>query len=169
MRSTALAYKDERDEVPMSSQEVLEANVAAIRNDVNDLKTDFRAAVARLDQRIDAAVSKLEGEIRTMAAKAEKDLKEFAGRIERQLEEMRADDRALRDKTDKNHETLNNKIDKNYETLCDKIDKTNEKLGELTKSVDTLGSKLNAFFWVVLSLTTIIGGIIGAGKAFKWF
>ena len=43
------------DEVPVSSTEVLEANVAAIRVDLNELKTDFRAAVARIDGDIKSA------------------------------------------------------------------------------------------------------------------
>jgi hypothetical protein len=129
MRSTALAYPDERDEVPMSSQEVLEANVAAIRGDLNELKTDLRAAVARLDQRIDAAVSRLETEIRAMGAKAEKELEEFAGRIEKQIEEMPADD-TQRDRIDDNQEELSGKIDKNHETLNVKIDKNYEAQAE---------------------------------------
>ena len=154
MRSTALAYKDEQDEVPMSSQEVLEANVAAIRSDLNELKTDFRAAVTRLDQRIDVAVSKLESEIRAMAEKAAQELREFAARIEKRLDEMRAVD-----------ETLSQKIDKTNERL----DKTNEKLGELTRTVDRIDGKLNAFFWVIGVLTAIFGAIAAAGKAFHWF
>lgn len=172
MRSTALAYKDELDEVPMSSQEVLEANVAAIRGDLNELKTDFRAAVTRLDQRIDAAVSKLETEIRAMATKAENDLKEFAGRIQDQLEAMRADDKSQRDKIDRNYETLNGRIDKTNDRLDktnDRLDKTNEKLDKVARTVDRVDSKLTAFFWVVGVLATIIGTTIAAGKAFHWY
>lgn len=149
----------------MSSQEVLEANVAAIRGDLNELKTDFRAAVTRLDQRIDAAVSKLETEIRAMATKAENDLKEFAGRIQDQLEAMRADDRSQRDKIDRNYETLNGRIDKTN----DRLDKTNEKLDKVARTVDRVDSKLTAFFWVVGVLATIIGTTIAAGKAFHWY
>jgi chromosome segregation ATPase len=167
MPSTALAFKDEYeyDEVPVSSTEVLEANVIAIRDNLNDV----RAAVARIDNDIKSAVIRLEAEIRATAEKAASDLKEFAKRIEEQLREMRGDDKAVREKVDKNFETLNTKIDRNHETLNTKIDKTNEKLVELDKKVDSIGDKLTAFFWVVGVLTTIIGAVIGAGKAFHWF
>jgi chromosome segregation ATPase len=137
MRSTALACKDEYDdEVPVRSQDVLEANVASIRKDLDEFKTDFRAAVIRLDNDIKAAVSELRAEIRAVAAKAESDLKVFANRIESQLAEMRTEDKALR-----------NKID------------------GLSKSVITINSKLNAFFWVV----SLLIAIAGLGKALRWF
>jgi hypothetical protein len=51
-------------------RDVLEANVALIRKDLDELKTDFRAAVIRLDNDIKAAVSELRAEIRAVAAKA---------------------------------------------------------------------------------------------------
>jgi ElaB/YqjD/DUF883 family membrane-anchored ribosome-binding protein len=158
MRSTALAYKDEDDEVPVSSQEVLEANVAAIRVDLNELKTDFRAAVTRIDNDIKNAVSKLEGEIRSMAAKAENDLRGFAARMESQLadmrqdmREMRAEDKALRDRIDKNHET------------------TNAKISDLNHKVDRIGTKLSLLLWLFGGLGTTIPIGITVGKAFKWF
>ena len=84
MRSAAIALNDKCDEVSVSSTDVLEANVASIRVDLNELKTDFRAAVSRIDSDIKSAVSKLEGEIRAMGEKAEKDLRQFAdhGRVQ---------------------------------------------------------------------------------------
>jgi hypothetical protein len=48
MRSTALAFKDEYDEVPVSSTEVLEANVAALRDAFSDFKNEVRAAFANM-------------------------------------------------------------------------------------------------------------------------
>ncbi len=41
MRNTALAFKDEY-EVPVSSIEVIEANVAALRNSLNEFKAEVR-------------------------------------------------------------------------------------------------------------------------------
>jgi chromosome segregation ATPase len=138
MRSTALARKVEYDEVPVSSIEVLETNVVGIRTDLNELKTDFRAAVARLDTdvkaavaRLDsdikAAVTKLETEIRAAAAKAASDLDKFATRIEAQHAEFRADQKALRDKVD-----------------------------AIGSEVKDLGSKLNAMFWALGGIATLI-------------
>jgi chromosome segregation ATPase len=176
MRSTALAFKDEDDEVPVSSQEVLEANVAAIRTDLNELKTDFRAAVTRIDSDIKAAVSKLEGEIRAMSAKAEKELKEFGAGIERQISEMRQDiremrgeDKTLRDKIDKNHETLSAK----YDVLNAKIDKhheaTQERFATMDRKTDRMDTKLNLLIWLVGGAITVVPTVITVGKAFGWF
>ena len=151
MRSTALAYKDEGDEVAVSSPEVLEGNVATIRVDLNELKADFRAAVARIDQDIKTAVSKLEAEIRAAAARAERELQQFATRIETQIAEMRAEDKALRERIDKNHET------------------TNEKLNALDRKVDRIGVRLTVLLWLIGGLGTASGVLITIGKALKWF
>ena len=96
MRSTALAFKDEYDEVTVISTEVLEANVVAIRGNLNELKSDFRAAVARIDSDIKAVVVRLQNENRAIAAKAASDLEETSARIERRLAEMRQDMREMR-------------------------------------------------------------------------
>ena len=140
MRSAALATKDEYDEVRVSSNEVLEANVAAIRADLNELKGDFRAAVARLDSDIKTAVSKLETEIRAMAARAERDLRDFASRVENQIAEVRQEQREMREKFD-----------------------------NLDRKVTHIDSKLTALLWVVGGLGTLITLAITAGKAFQWF
>jgi len=146
------------DEAPVSSYEVLESNIVAIRADLNELKTDFRAAVARIDNAIAMAVSRLESEIRAVAAKADSDLKQFAARIESQLSEMRGEDRSQREK-----------IDRNYETLSAKIDATNEKLGNLDRKVTGIESKLTVLLWVVGGLGSLITLVITAGKALHWF
>jgi len=158
MRSTVLVLPDEYDEVTVSSIEVLEANVVAIRADLNELKNDFRAAVARIDNDIKTAVQRLEAEIRAAAAKAERDLEQFATRIERQLAEMHADDKALRDK-----------VDDNYQILNAKIDTTNDKLNNLDRKVTVIDSKLTALLWVVGGLGTFITLAITVGKALRWF
>lgn len=172
MRSTALALKDEHDEVPVSSIEVLEVNVAAIRADLNELKMDVRAAVARIDNDIKAAVLKFETEIREMAAKAASDLEKFAARVDSQfadirqdLREMRTEYKSLRDRTDKNYESLCVKIDATNE----RIDLTNEKLSNLDRKVTDIGSKLTALFWVLGGLGTFITIAVTIGKALRWF
>ena len=90
--------KREHDEVPVSSTEVLEANVVVIRDNLNELKSDFRAAVARIDNDVKTAVIRLQDEIRAMAAKAESNLEKTSARIEKQLAEMRQDTREMRAK-----------------------------------------------------------------------
>lgn len=190
----ALAYKPEPDEVVVSSTDILEANVVAMRGELTELKADFKehrkefsaavtrldndikAAVTRLDSDIKSAVTELRAEIRAMASKAENDLKEFAGRVETQLSEMRADtdalrtemraeDKSLRDKMDRNHTLLINKFD----ATNARIDATNEKLGDLSKTVDSIANKLNAQFWVLGGLIAIATFVITVGKAVGWF
>ncbi|MEJ0038042.1 MAG: hypothetical protein WDO68_18525 [Gammaproteobacteria bacterium] len=72
---TALAYKPEYDEAPVSSTEVLGSNVIAIRGELIELKTDFKqhkaefgAAVARVDTDIKAAVARLDDDIKAAVA-----------------------------------------------------------------------------------------------------
>jgi predicted nucleic acid-binding Zn-ribbon protein len=175
MRSTALVL-NEYDEVPVSSNEVLEANVVAIRTDLTDLKNDFRAAVARLGNDIKSAVMRLEAEIRAVAAKAASDLEKFADRVDRQFDdmrqdmrEMRAEGKALRDTVDDNYKVLNAKIDATHDKLSAKIDTTNEKLGNLDRKVTDIGTKLTALLWVVGGLGTLVTVAITVGKAFNWF
>jgi DNA anti-recombination protein RmuC len=140
MRSTALAFKDEFDEAPVSSQEILERDVGAIRADLNELKTDFRAVVKRIDERIDAAVSKLEGEIRAMASKAAEDIKQLS----QDMREMRGEDKALRDKMERGHETLHADIDKVHDSLDTKIDKSHNELNaKIDKVHDSLDAKID--------------------------
>jgi chromosome segregation ATPase len=176
MRSTALATKDEYNEVPVSSTEVLEANVVAIRADLNELKANFSAAVTRIDNDIKAAVMRLEAEIRAMgskfeteirrvAEKAQSDLERLATRLDTQLQELRVDNKALRERVDKNHETLIAKID----ATNDRIELTNEKLNNLDRKITDIGSKLTALLWVVGGLGTLITIAITAGKALRWF
>jgi DNA anti-recombination protein RmuC len=140
MRSTALAIKDEYDEVTVSSPEVLEANIVAIRDNLNELKNDFRAAVARIDNDIKTAVIRLQDEIRTMAAKAESDLEKTSARIEKQLSEMRAEDKALREKVD-----------------------------SVDRKVDRIDTKLNVLIGVMGGLGTLVTLAVTVGKALHWF
>ena len=52
MRNTALATRAEYDDVPVSSTEVLEAHVAAIREGLNEFKSEVRAAFANITTEI---------------------------------------------------------------------------------------------------------------------
>jgi chromosome segregation ATPase len=177
MRSTALAFKDEYDEVSVSSAD--ESSVAAVRDDIKELRSDLR----------------------TMAAKAASDLKEMWDRVDRQLayfredmREMRAETKHLREKLDSNYETLNKKIDGNHAALDKKIDDshaaldkkidanhvaldrkidaTNQEVAQLTKSVIRTESKLDALRWIWLG----VGGLAGVflimetlNKFFHWY
>jgi DNA anti-recombination protein RmuC len=196
--STAPSFNGKHDEVPVSSTEVLEANVASIRVDLNELKVDFRAAVARLDDTIKSAVAKLEAEIRAMAAKAEKDLQLFADRVETRFSELRTDSKHFADgvetqfsesRADSKHfadrvetqfselradnKSLREKVDKTFETLFTKIDtdvkETNKALNELSKVVLRMDSRLSAIVWVGAGLVALITLAITVGRAFKWF
>lgn len=169
MRGTSLAFKDDYYEAPVSSQEVLEANVATIRVDLRELKTDFRAAVARIDQDIKAAVIKLETEIRAMAASAERDLQQFATRIESQLSEMRGEDKALRSRFEGNYETLNAKIDKNHEALNTKVDAANARIVTMDVKIDGLGTRVSVLIWLNGILVAGVIALVTIGKSLNWF
>ena len=120
------------DEVLVSSNEVLEANVVAIRADL----TNFRAAIARIDNDIKFAVARLEAEIRSRAENTESDMKALSARIDRQLEEiwrdmrekrldireLRTEDKALRDIADTNYRELSARIETTHGKLSAKID-----------------------------------------------
>jgi ElaB/YqjD/DUF883 family membrane-anchored ribosome-binding protein len=183
MRSAALALKGEDDEVPVSSTEVLEANVASIRADLNELKTDFRAAVARIDSEIKSAVTKLEGEIRGMAAKAEKDLQRFADRVEIQFSELRGERKEFADRVETqfsgvradiselraDNKSLRERMDNGFQRLDADIKETNKALIELTKMVLKIDSRLSAMIWIGGGLVAFITLATTVGKAFKWF
>lgn len=130
MYSAALACKDEFDEVSVSSTEVLETNVIAIRAELKEFKADhrehraeLRAALARVDNDIKTAALRLETEIRAMAAKAERDLKQFADRVDAQLAEQRAEQKYLREKVDDSSTRLDTRIDDNFNKLDARIDR----------------------------------------------
>jgi chromosome segregation ATPase len=184
----ALAFKDEYDEVPVSTPD--DPGVAALRDDLKDLKAEFRA----------------------MAVKAAHDLKEMWDRIDRQfayfredMREMRADTKQLRErfegsydalnrkidgnhetlnkkidsgqealnkKIDANQETLNSKIDANFDTLSAKIDTVSQQLGHLSSKVDHFGSRFSTLRWICSGIGGL-GGLIAAvatvGSALHWF
>ena len=61
MRSTALARNDEYDdEVTVSSTDVLEANVAALRDDVSELKADSKSLREKVDKNFERLCSKID-------------------------------------------------------------------------------------------------------------
>ena len=165
MRNAALVLRDQYDEVPVSSTEVLEANVASIRADLNELKVDFRAAVARIDSEIKSAVTKLEGEIRAAAAKAERDLQLFADRIEAELSRLRGEFADLR----ADNKSLREKVDSNFQLVLAENKEIRNAIGELTKIVIKFDSRQTAILWVGGGLATFITVAITVGKTLKWF
>jgi ElaB/YqjD/DUF883 family membrane-anchored ribosome-binding protein len=117
-----LALTDGFEEVPVSSTDVLEANVASIRADLNELKNDFRA----------------------------------------ESKSLRDDMKSLREKVDKNFERLLTRFDAD-------IKETNKALGELSKVVLKIDSRLSAVPWVGGGAVALVTLAITVGKAFKWF
>ena len=88
MRRSTNAISLEPDEAPVSSNELLEANVVSIRKDLTDLKADFREAIARIDR-----------DIRAMAADAKSEIKGAVARFDEQFRELRAECRSLRERS----------------------------------------------------------------------
>ena len=77
MSSTALAIKDEYDEVPVSATEVLEANVAAIRDSLNEFKAEVRAALGSIN-----------GEIKSLREKSDKNFERLSTKIDATNQEL---------------------------------------------------------------------------------
>lgn len=176
MASTALAFKDEHQEVPVSSTEVLQANVASIRADLNELKIDFRGAVERIDHDIKSAVTTLRSEIREMAAKAEKDLERFADHVETQFAMVRTDISGLRSEISElrsEQNSLRERMDRGFERLSTRFDaeikETHKIIGELSKVVLKMDSRLSAIAWVGGGLVALATLAVSLGKAFQWF
>jgi DNA anti-recombination protein RmuC len=147
MRRTANALAVETEEVPVSSNELLEANVAAIRTDLTDLKDEFRAVVARLDQDIRALATKAESEIKTAVARIDQQFSrvdEQFREVRQDIRELRADNKTLRDKIDENHTSLDKKIDENHRTLDKKIDENHKTLDQkIDENHKTLDQKID--------------------------
>lgn len=199
MNSTAIAFKDEYDEVSVSS--IDETSAAAIRDDIKELRSELRA----------------------MATKAASDLKDMWDRIDRQftyfredMREMRAETKQLREKMEDNYEALDHKIDRGHAALNEKIDRghatlnekidqghaalnekidrghaalnekidrghemlsgksdaTHKELGHLSSKVDHMRIRFSALQWILNGLGALgglIAGIATLGSAFHWF
>jgi chromosome segregation ATPase len=107
MRRTANALAVEPNEVPVISNELLEANVASIRIDLTDLKAEVRLISEKAD-----------GAIRTAVARIDEQFRE----VRQDIRELRADNKTLRDKIDENYSSLDRKIDTACASLSAKID-----------------------------------------------
>ncbi|MEJ1963509.1 MAG: hypothetical protein WDO56_18890 [Gammaproteobacteria bacterium] len=70
-RSTAIAIKDEYDEVPMSSMEVLEANVVTIRDALIEFKSEVHTAFAKVND-----------EIKSLREKSDKNFERLSTKID---------------------------------------------------------------------------------------
>ncbi len=77
-RSAANAVKVEYDEVPVSSMEVLEANVAAIRDALNEFKSDVRAGFASINDEFKS----VRGEIKSLREKSDKNFERLSTKID---------------------------------------------------------------------------------------
>ena len=119
MRRTASALAVEPDEVPVISNELLEAHVVSIRTDLTDLKTEVRAVAAKAESEIKTAVARMDEQFRE---------------VRQDIRELRADNKTLRDKIDENYAFPrqedrgdtgvpgSTKIDGNYASLDKKIE-----------------------------------------------
>ena len=91
MRNVALAMKDEY-EVPVSSTEVLEANVAAIRESLNEFKLEVRAAFSNINSEIKSLYGEtksLHGEIRSLRERNDKNFERLSTKVDADLKETR--------------------------------------------------------------------------------
>jgi hypothetical protein len=86
---------DERDtgydEVHMVSNEVLEANIAHLRATITDFKTDFRAAISKIDSDIGFVTARLEAGIRFWTESTDRHLEELSASVRSQLDDIRRD------------------------------------------------------------------------------
>src|SRR5262245_45950700 len=131
MRNAARVLNDYYEEVSVSSLEVLEANVIAIRADLNEHKAEFRAAVAKIDNDIKNAVTKLEAEIRATADRARQDLQLLADRMESQFALLRAEIADQRG----DHKSLSAKVDNHFQIMLTEHKEMRSAITELTKVV----------------------------------
>lgn len=60
MNNTALAFEGEYGEVPVSSVEVVEANVAALRDGLNEVKKDVKSLMEKMDQNFERLWTRME-------------------------------------------------------------------------------------------------------------
>lgn len=77
-RSTAIAIKDEYDEVPVSSMEVLEANVTAIRDALIEFKSEVRSAFAKVNDEFKS----VRDEIKSLREKSDKNFERLSTKID---------------------------------------------------------------------------------------
>ena len=114
----------------MSSNELLEANVVALRADLTDFKAEFRAVVARIDHDIRAMAAKAESEIKVAVARMDEQFRE----VRQDIRELRADNKAMREKIDGNFVHHDQKVDANFTHVNQKIDAS---FSTLDQKIDT--------------------------------
>lgn len=172
MRNTAFAFKDEYDEVPVSSTESLERNVIAVHESLNSFKVEVRAAIVGLSDEIKVVrgeVKELRGELKEMRGVIES----FRKDVNDQLSALRkhVDDQisTLRTEVNAEFKSLREKMDRNFERLSGRIDATNKEVAELGKTVVRVDTKLNAVGWVLAGLAALAGLLAMVNKALHWF
>lgn len=161
MRRAATAFTVEPDEAPVSSNELLEANVVSIRRDLTDFRAEFRAVIARIDHDIRAMASKAESEIKTAVAKFDEALRD----VRQDFREFRAEGKTLRDKIDATHTSLTAKADGNYASLDQKID---TKVNELRADMRDMRADIKDIRVDIKEMRTSISDLKGMQKAILW-
>jgi DNA anti-recombination protein RmuC len=133
MRRTSQALAVEPDEVPVISNELLEANIVSIRTDLTDLKVEFRTVVA--------VAAKMESESKSGFARIDEQFRE----VRQDIRELRADNKTLRDKIDATQASLSVRIDENHSSLDRKIDATQASLAtKIDENYSSLDRKIDA-------------------------
>jgi hypothetical protein len=145
MRRTAHALAVETDEVPVISNETLEANIAFIRADITDLKVEVRAVVTRTDQ-----------DIRELRA----DNKTLRDKID-------VTHASLAEKIEKSHASLDEKIDTKFGELSADMKAVRAEIKEMCTSIASLKGMQNAILWV-LSSVSLVAAIVTIAKTLRW-
>ena len=127
-----------------------------IKNDLRSWRTEVKADIGRLDDKIDRVVGGLNDKI-------DRDVGGLNDKIDRAVETLNdkidRDVGGLNDKIDRAVETLNDKIDRAVETLNDKIDRA---VDALNQRIDHVSANLND---KIESATMNLGGQIEAQRA----
>jgi DNA anti-recombination protein RmuC len=175
MRRTASALSLESEEVPVSSTELIEANVVATRADLSDFRVEFRGVVVRIDQdirelradnktlrdKIDANYSSLDNKIDAMRAV----LDETRESLDRKID-------ATRDSLDKRIDATRESLESKFDSLDKKIDATTGELRADVKAIQTSVSDLKAMVKAILWLLGVMGTLASVGlpiaKTLDW-
>lgn len=150
MGTTALAYDDDYDEDPMISTEVIEANLAAMKESLIEFKTEIRNGLA---------------EVRTGLADVRTEMRTGLKEVRTELAEVRTE---MRDGLAK----LSTRIDATNKDVTELTTTTTRDIAEVSKAINKTTHKLNAVLWFCStvagpgSLLTILSVL---NNHFHWF
>ena len=85
---TALASNDDYDEVPVSSIEVLDANLTAIREGLMEFKTEVRAALTNINGEIKSLREHVGDEIKSLRERGDRNFERLHARIDATNQEV---------------------------------------------------------------------------------